>query len=173
MTEAKIENLVGALALALADDLLRAAQNHVNLSAPAAAIALVSHAPGMTIDELSRALGLSHPGAVRLVDRLEQGGLLIRSRSADDGRAIALSLTQSGVDVCRRILESRQNTLSHALATLSQPDRETLGRLAETMLRGLVTGADHAAQVCRLCDPHACRECPVEAELIARESGGG
>jgi DNA-binding MarR family transcriptional regulator len=170
MTEAKIENVVGALALALADDLVRATQNHIPVSAPAAALTLVSHASGMTIEELSRALGLSHPGAVRLVDRLVLSGLLIRKQSVKDGRAVALTLTPAGEHMVRRILTTRQETLAHALAKLSPSDRETFGRLAEGMLRGMVKDADHAAEICRLCDPAACPICPVEGELLARQS---
>lgn len=168
MTEEKIENLVGALALALADDILNTAQRHIALSSPAAAITLISHAPGMTIDELSRALGLSHPGTVRLVDRLVRDRLMLRSRSEHDGRAVALTLTPDGEEVCQRVLSSRQNALNHALAGLDRSDRDTLSRLAETMLRSIVKDADHAAVICRLCDPSICSECPVEAELTVR-----
>lgn len=170
MTEEKTWNVVGALSLALADDLLRAAQEHAPLSGPAAAVALVSHAPGMTIDKLSRALGLSHPGAVRLVDRLVQDDLLKRGRSANDGRAAALTLTRSGRTMCRRILSSRRNALARALEILNPADRKTLARIAETMLRGMLKDVDHAFEVCRLCDPSACSECPVEAEIIHREA---
>ena len=170
MTKEKVENIVGALSLALADDLLRATQSHAPASAPSAAIALVGHAPGMTINQLSRALSLSHPGAVRLVDRLVRDNLLNRSRSESDGRAVALTLTQTGEAMCLHILSSRQSALAHALASLCPSDRETLGRLAETVLRGMLRGEDHAFEVCRLCDPSVCIECPVEAEIINREA---
>lgn len=169
MTEEKVENVVGALALALADDLVRAAQRHAPSSAPAAAISLLGHAPGLTIRQVSRVLGLSHPGAVRLVDRLVGDDLVRRDRSADDGRAVALTLTPNGEAVCRQVLASRRGALARALSSLDAAERQTLGRMAEAMLRGLVGGEDHALRVCRLCDPGVCRECPVEAEMTARE----
>ncbi|MEO0376480.1 MAG: MarR family transcriptional regulator [Cyanobacteria bacterium P01_A01_bin.17] len=168
----KIENVVGALSLALADDFLKAAQSHTPKSLSAAAIALVGHAPGITVGQLSRALGLSHPGAVRLVDRLAEGELLNRERSVSDGRAVALTLTEAGEDICQRILSSRQSALSRALASLCPADRETLGRIAEVMLRGMLKDEDHAFEICRLCDPLICNECPVEAEIVGREAQG-
>lgn len=169
MTQEKIENVVGALSLALADDLRQVAQRHAPTSSPAAAIALVGHMPGMTINQLSGALSLSHPGAVRLVDRLVRDSLIERGRSVTDGRAVALTLTSTGNDMCQRILASRQNALARALASLDADDRETLGRLAEAMLRGILRDEEHAIEVCRLCDPSICANCPVEAEMIGRE----
>ena len=114
-------------------------------------------------------IDVPHPGAVRLVDRLVERGLLHRDRSATDGRAVALTLTGAGEDICDRILSSRQSSLSRALATLCPADRKTLGRIAETMLRGMLKDEDHAFEVCRLCDSSICVECPVESEMIGRE----
>ena len=171
MTNKKVENIVGALSLALSDDLLQAAQSYAPASAPAAAIALVSHMPGMSINHLRSALGLSHPGAVRLVDRLVRDNLVQRSRSESDGRAIALTLTEAGDAMCQSILSARQNAIARALASLNTTEREMLGRLAETMLRGILKGEEHAIEVCRLCNPAVCTNCPVESEIVSRESG--
>jgi DNA-binding MarR family transcriptional regulator len=170
MSEEKIKNLFGALSLAIADDLLREAQHHVPLSAPASAITLIGHAPGMTIDQLSRVLGLSHPGTVRLVDRLVREKLLNRERSATDGRAVALTLSPTGEAMCQKILASRQSALARALAMLSPTERSILGRLSETMLQGIVKGETHALEICRLCDPSVCSECPIEGAITPRES---
>jgi DNA-binding MarR family transcriptional regulator len=168
MTETKVANVVGALSLALADNLLGAAQNHGPRSAPAAAIALVRHVPGMTIEQLRHALGLSHPGAVRLVDRLVEESLVYRDRSDHDGRAVALRVTPRGETMVQHLLEARQNALTRALAGLSVADRQVLGHLAETMLRGMLQGVDHAFAVCRLCDPAICHDCPVDDEIGVR-----
>src|SRR5262245_37182959 len=89
MDDLRIANIVGALALALSDDLLRAAERKApEAGLAAAAIALLRHVPGMTIERLRNALGLSHPGAVRLIDRLEQEGSVVRRPSNADRRAV-------------------------------------------------------------------------------------
>lgn len=165
----RTENIVGALALALADDLLRAAQDRSPEAGPAAAaIALLGHEPGMPIERLRRALGLSHPGAVRLVDRLEADGLVSRGRSESDRRAVALTLTAPGETMCGAILSARRGALTQALASLTPAERASLDALADKMLRAVLRGEDHAYAMCRLCDPAACTDCPVEAELQAR-----
>ncbi|RYF54490.1 MAG: MarR family transcriptional regulator, partial [Comamonadaceae bacterium] len=85
MTDEKLVNLFGALALAVADDLLAEAQKQAPEPGPAAAaVSLLRHEPGMSIDQLRRGLSLSHPGAVRLVDRLAGDGLVERQISTRD-----------------------------------------------------------------------------------------
>jgi DNA-binding MarR family transcriptional regulator len=166
MTEQRTENMVGALALALSDALLHGA----SLQAPepgqaAAAITLLRHEPGMPIETLRRALGLSHPGTVRLVDRLATGGLVERRPSARDGRAVALYLTEAGERSCTAILATRLEHVTRALAVLDPEERRAFGVLTEKLLASLVRNEEHAYSVCRLCDTEACADCPVTDTL--------
>jgi DNA-binding MarR family transcriptional regulator len=66
-------NLLGALALTLADQIGTG-------SDAAALITLRNYAEGEPLELLRRALALSHPGVVRLADRLERRGLVERRR---------------------------------------------------------------------------------------------
>jgi DNA-binding MarR family transcriptional regulator len=59
----------------------------------------------MSIDALRSGVGLSHPGAVRLVDRLAARGLVARRASADDGRRVALHLTRAGEAMAASIMQ--------------------------------------------------------------------
>ncbi|MBY0613478.1 MAG: MarR family transcriptional regulator [Beijerinckiaceae bacterium] len=166
----RTHNIIGALSLAIADEILRTAQSKVASSAPAAGITLLAHAPGMSIDQLRHVMGLSHPGAVRLVDRLVRDGLVMRSRSKTDGRAVSLKLTSQGEILSNSILSSRQGALKAAIDRLDPNDREIFGRIAETVLRGMVRDADHGLGVCRLCDPQSCTDCPVDTEMLERQT---
>ena len=138
---------------------------------PASATAIIGHAPGITIRELGTALGLSHAGAVRLVDRLEHADMATRSRSERDGRSVELAPTRAGRRVGRRVLSARGSSLDRALDALPPSDRRTFARLSETMLRALIVDEDHALALCRLWHPAACDRCPVETELAARAAG--
>lgn len=163
------ENVIGALALGLSDAMLREAQAQApELGPAAAALALLGHDPGMTIERLRRSLGLSHPGTVRLVDRLVDDGLVIRTPSAKDRRTVALQLTAAGQVTCQAVIASRDHTVTQALTVLTVEERKTFGILAEKVLRGFVTDLDRAYAVCRLCDYEACVGCPVDAELTCR-----
>jgi MarR family transcriptional regulator, negative regulator of the multidrug operon emrRAB len=151
-------NLVGALALALADQLAEAGASG---STAEALVTLHGRGAGSSIDALARITGLSHSGAVRLADRLAAAELVERRRGADQ-RSAALYLTPAGRRAARRVLASRRAAVGtlltvdqqHQLAALAA---EILGRL------GAQPGAER--RLCRLCDLEACGrsrgECPV------------
>src|SRR6195952_628579 len=86
-------NLVAALALALVDRVDDAVAQAVGQrgAGAAALAALDGPAAGASIDVLRRIVGLTHSGAVRLVDRLAAAGLVERRLGADQ-RSVALWL---------------------------------------------------------------------------------
>jgi DNA-binding MarR family transcriptional regulator len=161
---ARAENILGAVALALADSVRRAAENAVGQrGALAAALVTVSAYPGRSIEQLNTALGLSQPGAVRLVDRLEAEGWVERRRGA--GRALALRITPAGERVVAELLEARRRVLADALAPLSQAERRTLTALLERLAAAQTHDRGDLERVCRLCERSVCERCPVDAAV--------
>jgi MarR family transcriptional repressor of emrRAB len=165
-------NLLGALSLAVAERMEKAvelASTH-GASAPAALAALETFLDGASIDALRRALGLSHSGAVRLVDRLQAGGLIERGDAAD-GRAVALLLTPAGREAARKVLAQREASLRAVLEPLTADERAELERLHGKLLAGVTTDRASAGHLCRLCDPVACGHwdgrCPVTEAVAA------
>ena len=93
MSDPRASNLLGALAVALGDDISAATEGVAgHAAASPAAIVTVGGEPGQTIESLRRALELSHSGTVRLLDRLEDEGIVER-REGKDGRSAAIFLT--------------------------------------------------------------------------------
>src|SRR5215216_4280478 len=120
-------NLLGALALTLAD--------HIGTGSDAAAlITLRNYAEGEPLDLLRRALALSHPGVVRLADRLERRGLVERRRSERDGRAVALRLTPAGRRAASEAQTARAAAIDTALAALRPNEQTALTGMLERML---------------------------------------
>jgi DNA-binding MarR family transcriptional regulator len=160
-------NVFGAVVLAVADRVQAAAASAGGrgVSAAAALVALHGHSAGASIDVLRRIVGLTHSGAVRLVDKLAADGLVER-RPGADGRAVAIWLTPAGRRVARRILAQREAALETALAGLPAGDRAALVRAAERMLPQLVDSPDAERRICRLCDTDTCGRprgrCPVQ-----------
>ena len=161
---AREANLVGALALVIADRLADAAEPGFGGSAAQALATLHGEAAGASIDALARIVGLTHSGTVRLVDRLAGAGLVER-RTGADARSASLYLTPAGRRVARRTLARREAAISSVLAGLSRTDRSALARVAETALADLATTAEDDRRICRLCDTEACGRrrgtCPV------------
>jgi DNA-binding MarR family transcriptional regulator len=168
-------NVLGALALVLADQTAGAVAGVAGQSASAAAAlsALHQFLDRPTIERLRQVLGLTPSGAVRLVDRLVGAGLVARG-PGEDGRSRSVSLTPRGRRVAARVSAARAATLSGALAGLSAKERTTLGGLLDRVMANVVQAKDGGAWICRLCDLTACERaeghCP--AANAAREKYG-
>ncbi|MBW4652744.1 MAG: MarR family transcriptional regulator [Kaiparowitsia implicata GSE-PSE-MK54-09C] len=164
MEDERTLNLLGAVALGLVDVLAMdvTAQAGHGGEAPAALVTLGAE-PGLSINALRQILNLSHPGTVRLVDRLEADDLVQR-RAGSDGRTLALFLTEAGRDRRSAILSARRQSLNRAMQALSPGDRQHLAHLLETLLSAMTTSEQRAFALCRLCDEAVCPSdrCPVE-----------
>ncbi len=172
-THARILNMLGALALALADRIAACAQEASSLhDSAASALVVIANHPGEPIDAIRRTLGLTHSGAVRLVDGLEAAGLVERRRSDRDARAIALWATPSGERTASEILAARAELLEPVLAGTSEADKKTIAALLEAALAELTDNGDRARSICRFCAEGACRPlgCPVEQAALRTES---
>ncbi len=84
MSDPRLENVLGSVAVAITGAVQAAVDEAAGHSAagPAALTALRIHR-GCSVDRLAGVLGLTHSGTVRLVDRLEDDGLLRRGQGQD------------------------------------------------------------------------------------------
>lgn len=149
-------NLLGACSLAVAERLPLAA-------ADAALVSLSSWLAGATVDGLARVLGLTHSGAVRLVDRLERDALVQRS-AGPDGRSRALRVTAAGEREARRLQAERFAALEEVLSGLGTDERAQLAPLLERLLDRITRLGAAPGHTCRLCAPDVCGHpdrCPV------------
>jgi DNA-binding MarR family transcriptional regulator len=165
-------NVLGALALALTDRMSDAAEEAGGQAVTdAVALSALVHVlpPAPSIDLLRQVLGLTHSGAVRLVDRLEQAGHVRRVPGADR-RTTAVRLTAAGRRAATRVTAGRTDLLRGALDALSAEEQERFADLAGRVLAGLrrdpaATGGPITRWTCRLCDTTACARtegrCPV------------
>lgn len=165
-------NLLGAVAVAAMDaieSVTKSVTGHGGETA--AALVAIGHAPGLTIEELRRVLRLSHPGTVRVVDRLVEAGLAER-RDGVDRRAIALHITSAGAATRTSMLQRREAVLDELLAPLDVAERAQLAGLLARMLEQRPDGRLQGLSICRLCDDGRCRNCPVDAgvDRVARGS---
>jgi DNA-binding MarR family transcriptional regulator len=167
MSTSRRANLLGALALGLTDLIREAGETETRFGGEgAAALVVIGQAPGTSIRSLSTALRLTHPGTVRLVDKLAAAGLVRRRpvlRGADR-RAVALTLTAAGRRTVKAVLAARERRLQVALANLTAGEQVALTPLLEKLLAGLTTSEAQGDALCRLCDLAACPQshCPVE-----------
>jgi DNA-binding MarR family transcriptional regulator len=140
-------------------------------SAAAALSALHTFLDRPTIDRLRQVLGLTPSGAVRLVDRLADAGLVTRG-PGDDARSRSVRLTAAGRRAAVRVVAARTAVLDRALADLSANQRRALHALLGKVMGAMVRDKDGGAWICRLCDLAACGRneghCPTANAAAAR-----
>ncbi|MBD2092136.1 winged helix-turn-helix transcriptional regulator [Microcoleus sp. FACHB-1515] len=159
-------NLLGAFALSLTDAVNSAIAAETGQGGETcAAIVSLGTEPGISINRLRQILNLSHPGTVRLVDRLVAQNLVER-RSGTDGRTVALFLTAAGIDRRQVILDQRRSHLQLAMNSLTFDEQQQLTILLEKMLTQLTTSESRGDAICRLCEEEVCPgdRCPVEQQ---------
>ena len=170
---AQAANLLGALALALSDRLEGATTEAAALAEnDAVALSALHHfLESPRVDLLAQVLGLTSSGTVRLIDRLEDAGLVDRV-AGSDGRVTSVALTASGRRRAQAVSDARMELLERALGTLSPSEQQQLGELAGKILAGMIRPPGARRWTCRLCDLVACGRpegrCPVAAAARAR-----
>ena len=83
--------------------------------------------------ELADALAIERYNLTRLVDRLEQEGLVKRTRSIEDGRAAYASITKEGRALRRRMWKVYESTV--AALFLNQFSADEQGKFAQALDR--------------------------------------
>jgi DNA-binding MarR family transcriptional regulator len=128
--------------------------------AAAAALVVIAAAPDRTIEQLRGPLGLSQPGATRLVERLVEAGWVERS-GPGGRRGLRLRLTAAGRRVFDALLAARRRALTELLEPLSGGERAQLADVLESLLAARVHDRPDLERLCRLCERRSCRRCPV------------
>ena len=101
----------------------------------AALLAQIRNTPQLGVGELAAREGVSAPAMTRYLDRMERAGLVVRTRSAEDGRRVDLALTPKGVSALRSIRRRRTAWLAERLEGLSPSELAAVDRAIAPLLR--------------------------------------
>ncbi|GAA0834426.1 MAG: MarR family transcriptional regulator [Cupriavidus sp.] len=86
--------------------------------------------------EISKLLGIDSGLMTRMLDKLEEKGLLERSRSIDDRRVVNLTLTPKGKHVSEELPTIAPEVLNHRLREFSVEEFEEFRRLLQKFVTG-------------------------------------
>lgn len=85
-------------------------------------LVLLATGGAQTVGELATQLGVNASNASRLCDRLQKLHLVARTRSARDGRAVEVSLTESGRTLLEAVRRTRQRDVQRLLGRMAPAD---------------------------------------------------
>ena len=90
------------------------------------------------ISDLADLDNCAQPTMTMQVRRLEQAGLVTRTRDPGDARAVLIAITAAGVETLQRARAARGAVIDPYLAELTDAERRTLASAAEILQRVLV-----------------------------------
>ena len=90
---------------------------------------LIEANPGVSQIALANELGMDRASMMAIVDRLEERGLILRKRSAEDGRRQELNVTAKG-----------RKVLAQAKAAIHEHEKWISAKFAKAELNGFVEG---------------------------------
>ena len=136
--EFRLANLLAAAALGLTDRLQELGPEAAGMDTAAATalVALLDFSPHGSLRQLSQILGLTHSGAVRLVDRLAAGELVTREPGRDE-RSRAVTLTERAARPRWRYERGDTAPPPRLLDGLSDRQRTQLTRACEVLVANL------------------------------------
>jgi MarR family transcriptional regulator, organic hydroperoxide resistance regulator len=92
--------------------------------------------PGLPVLEVGARMIERTPGVTRLLDRLEDKGLVARARSSEDRRVVHARITKAGREVLARLDGPVDRLDDEILAVLSTSEQKALVRLLEKVHGG-------------------------------------
>lgn len=85
--------------------------------------------------ELCRSLSLDSGSMTRMLDRLEQKGLIVRSRSVEDRRQVRLLLTEEGIKLTDLLPTVGAKAMNELLGCLDTAELQALEQILTKVLR--------------------------------------
>lgn len=157
-------NILGAFCLSVSDQIQGAANDALGMAAsfPAAIVQIGMFSA--QLGNLQSALSLTQSAATRLVQKLEEQGLVVKEKSAVDSRQACLRLTDKGRSEMEKILTNRYSVLQAAVKTLTFDETSQLEKIISKILKFTIQDRQKSDMACRLCDLSSCPQdiCPAE-----------
>ena len=102
-----------------------------------AALASIERYKVVTPGELAQIEGVRRPTVTRVVNRLEQAGLIERRSDPQDGRSSLISVSRAGHEYLAAHRQRKSAWLADLIEEMPDEDAETLARAAEILTEAL------------------------------------
>jgi len=124
-----------------------------------AALRFVYRNPGCLLGDVAAALGVSPPAATRLVDRLQEKGLVVRGLKKGDRRAFSLTASTEGERAAVSIDAMEGQAVEQLLRCLTGEERQLVLRAMELVI---ATDGTSPESLCLRCGDAHDAACIIE-----------
>jgi DNA-binding MarR family transcriptional regulator len=119
-----------------------------------------------SIRELAEGLGVSHPAAVKLVERLHRKELITRTERDPDHRVVHLQLSEAGVDCVNHVREQRTEVLETIVRRMSSGDQDGFASGLRSFMAAALQDDNTAEAVCLHCGTEHVEQCLVHGSHV-------
>jgi len=109
------------------------------------ALAEISELPDLTVSGLAKAMSVHQSTASNLMEKLEVGGFIRRTRSLEDRRVVHLSLTDKGRETLSKAPPPYRGILPDALMRMNPESLSLLNRTLVELIAGMERTHDNGA----------------------------
>ncbi|WP_195576773.1 MarR family winged helix-turn-helix transcriptional regulator [Paenibacillus sp. 1001270B_150601_E10] len=95
---------------------------------------MIAHEGPTKVARLAERMEVKPSATTVMLDRLEQGGFILREMDKNDRRAVIVSLTAKGKDVLKKAKKESNKVLSRFLSVLTDEELETFTLLYEKLI---------------------------------------
>jgi DNA-binding MarR family transcriptional regulator len=127
---------------------------------------------GCSVGDMAEGLSISHPAAVKMVERLHKKGLVEKSECEHDHRVSNLGLTEYGAEVARKVQSERSEVMWRALGRMKQEEIESLVKGLEALLESALDNEDMLKAACLRCGSSHIGCCVVNRTSVAMTGNG-
>lgn len=125
-----------------------------------------------SIGDLASGLGISHPAAVKLIERLQRKELVTKSEDLQDRRVSCVSLTSLGAEVIEKAQLRRTETVERALMGMTDDEQAALISGLEKLLAATLENENLIESVCLRCGISHSQTCVVNRAHVALTGSG-
>lgn len=109
------------------------------------ALAEITESPDLTVSGLAKAMSVHQSTASNLMEKLEVGGFILRTRSVEDRRVVHLSLTDKGREALSKAPPPYRGILPDALMRMNPESLSLLNRHLSELLTSMERTYDNDA----------------------------
>ena len=132
------------------------------------ALLFVAERPASSITDVAEGLGVTHPAAVKLIQRLQEKALVTRAVAAGDQRQASLTVSTRGRALLNHLRLKRTDRLSRVLDRMTPADRQAMIQGLESFVTIALNDERALDQICWRCQQVQPTDCADFAPVLAR-----
>ena len=125
-----------------------------------------------SVGDIASGLAITHPAAVKLIERMQKKGLVVKSEDLNDRRVSCVGLTDLGKGIVESVQAKRAEAIARALENMTLQEQAGLVTGLEKLLAASLETENLIESTCLRCGVGHTQTCVVNRAQIALTGSG-